>query len=274
MKNIDDNLVLNEKLPDDIKIFLTTARNKEGISIKNEDIKGLIAESTQLDELIQMAGRVRNGLDELVIIYDFEQPEPWVNEFDYQTDRKCKANVEKVLESYLSDSESAEERSRSISRIEERFPYLRYDYFSSRLLIYSEKIHQHRRAAEGRNFIHYVIRNWNETYYREDFSQQLYGALEFQRWFPYSNIDVRMVREIDCAPEIIRDRLKRYVENSKYWGRAISLEERDCLKAELKEQIVKSPRKACMKLNIDENFVNIKPLLKKIELDIIDLGGK
>ena len=273
-ERIDDSLTNDEKLPDDIKIFLTTAKNKEGISIKNEDINAVVVESTQLDELIQMAGRVRNGLDELVIIYDVDQPESWENEFDYQIDRECRVNVGNISDAYLSDCESTKERLSIISRIEDRFPYLRYDYFSSQFYLYSEKMHQHRNAAKGRKFILSVIKDWNKTYYCETSGETLCGGLEFERWFPYSNICVRIAKEIDCRPETVKERLRCYIEGSPYWGRIISLEERDQLIAELKEQIAKFPKKACWELKISQNFSSINPLLKKLGLELSDEGGK
>ena len=64
-KQIEESLKTAELLPDDVKIFLTTTKNKEGINIQNDDVKIMFAESSQRAELIQMAGRVRNGLDEL-----------------------------------------------------------------------------------------------------------------------------------------------------------------------------------------------------------------
>ena len=63
--------VANDKLlPDDIHLWLTTSRNKEGINIENEDIKHLYVESHIQSDIIQMAGRIRKGVEHMYIIVD------------------------------------------------------------------------------------------------------------------------------------------------------------------------------------------------------------
>ncbi len=108
--------------------------------------------------------KFRNGLDELVIIYDFEQPEPWVNEFDYQADRNVKANIEKVLESYLSDSESTGKDQEVYRGLKSVFHTFAMTISLQGFLYIREKIHQRRRAAEGKKFIKPYNANWNGTY--------------------------------------------------------------------------------------------------------------
>ena len=46
----------NQKLPDDIRLFLTTSKNKEGSNIKNTDIKTMYIETHSQIDAIQMAG--------------------------------------------------------------------------------------------------------------------------------------------------------------------------------------------------------------------------
>ncbi|MBR5284762.1 MAG: hypothetical protein IKU27_06930 [Clostridia bacterium] len=70
MKATEDYLAEHQMLPDDVKFFLTTARNKEGINIKNKDIKVMFIEAHAGIDICQMAGRVREGLDVAYIIVD------------------------------------------------------------------------------------------------------------------------------------------------------------------------------------------------------------
>ena len=60
-------------LPEDIKLFVSTSRNKEGINIKNKDFSYMIVEAHNQSDVVQMAGRVRYGIDELYIVLDAKQ---------------------------------------------------------------------------------------------------------------------------------------------------------------------------------------------------------
>ena len=74
----------NQKLPDDIRLFLTTSKNKEGINIKNADIKTMYIETHSQIDAIQMAGRVRAGLDQLYIVTDAVQNSAPESPFEYE----------------------------------------------------------------------------------------------------------------------------------------------------------------------------------------------
>ena len=74
----------NQKLPDDIRLFLTTSKNKEGINIKNADIKTMYIETHSQIDAIQMAGRVRAGLDQLYIVTDAVQNSAPESLFEYE----------------------------------------------------------------------------------------------------------------------------------------------------------------------------------------------
>ena len=57
-------------IPQEIQILLTTSVNREGININDDNIDEMCAESSEKTELIQMAGRVRKGVQELSVLYD------------------------------------------------------------------------------------------------------------------------------------------------------------------------------------------------------------
>lgn len=72
-KETKEYIVEHKKLPDDKKILLTTATLKEGINIKDTNVKIAFCENHILSDIQQFAGRVREGLDTLYIIDDAEQ---------------------------------------------------------------------------------------------------------------------------------------------------------------------------------------------------------
>lgn len=63
----------NSCVPQEFSALVTTSRNKEGINILNEDIRYMFVETHNMDDIIQMAGRVRSGLHYLYIIADAKQ---------------------------------------------------------------------------------------------------------------------------------------------------------------------------------------------------------
>lgn len=71
--SVGEALASSKKIPDDIKLFVTTSRNKEGINIENEDIHHLFVETHFPDDIIQMAGRIRSGVENLYIISNISQ---------------------------------------------------------------------------------------------------------------------------------------------------------------------------------------------------------
>lgn len=82
MEIVEDSLRNESQLPDYIDVFVTTSRNKEGINIKNPDIKHMFIEAHNPNDIIQMAGRVRDGLRHLYIVMDAEQHSDMENRFE------------------------------------------------------------------------------------------------------------------------------------------------------------------------------------------------
>lgn len=58
---VEKYLKMEEDIPDDIKVFVTTSRNKEGIYIFNDEYEWhIVIESHWDEEIQQMWGRVRS----------------------------------------------------------------------------------------------------------------------------------------------------------------------------------------------------------------------
>ncbi len=72
MEDTEEYLKNTGYLPDDIQLFFTTSRNKEGINIENEDIQYMIIETHNQTDIVQMAGRVRKGIKCVFIVTNSE----------------------------------------------------------------------------------------------------------------------------------------------------------------------------------------------------------
>lgn len=70
MVRVEASVANDKLLPNDIHLWLTTSRNKEGINIENEDIAHLYVESHIQSDIIQMAGRIRKGVEHMYVIID------------------------------------------------------------------------------------------------------------------------------------------------------------------------------------------------------------
>jgi len=68
-ETIQETQSLNEKC----RILLTTSSLKEGVNIKDTNLKIAFCESHILSEIQQFAGRIREGLDVLYVIFDAKQ---------------------------------------------------------------------------------------------------------------------------------------------------------------------------------------------------------
>lgn len=68
MVRTESSITQNSLIPEDIQLFITTSRNKEGINIDNTDIEHLYVESHIHSDIIQMAGRIRSGVKNMYIV--------------------------------------------------------------------------------------------------------------------------------------------------------------------------------------------------------------
>ena len=88
-------------IPDEIKILLTTSTFKEGVDICNEDIKVVFAESMIPAELVQMAGRLRKGIDELRVLYSLQDSRGFDNiDYERYIDECCLNEVNNAYQKY------------------------------------------------------------------------------------------------------------------------------------------------------------------------------
>lgn len=141
---IEDALRMQEKIPNDIDVLLTTSKNKEGINIYNEDIETVYVESHTYSDMLQMAGRVRAGAKQIVICVDsrgFEYPDM---EMRHELERNCLDGANETLGKY----QTKEEREKLIALIQHMFEYIRYNYFRQSFEMYNGRYRQRRIQIE------------------------------------------------------------------------------------------------------------------------------
>ena len=171
MKYTEMEIAEKQRLPEDVQLLLTTSRNKEGINIWNKDIKAMYVEAHAEVDVIQMAGRVREGVDVLYVVTDsggFGKPEnAWeysfsarkvpVDAFDIEPEQGQKAlNLIEFVNDFfynllrengidLGDScgrkptYTYEKAKAFIDFVHNKFPYIRYNYFTDLFALYGDR---------------------------------------------------------------------------------------------------------------------------------------
>lgn len=149
-------LAEHERLPEDVIAFLSTSKNKEGINIKNKDIRAMFIESHAELDVIQMTGRLREPVDRLYVVVDSKDHRDSENPLEYETAQKAKLQAAINDEHYqiCRDSDyspnnpeafwqapaySFKEIKAYIDHEHKKYPYLRYDYFTDRFLLCGER---------------------------------------------------------------------------------------------------------------------------------------
>ena len=202
MERTEDMLTEKSLLPDDIKLFISTSRNKEGINIENKDIPHLYVESRNRSDIIQSAGRIRCGVEHMYLVIDSSahNDNSWDHEADfsqtkiagkisYRKEPSGVANeyLHKLCAEYGTDNfynainattyaykQGNEHIARLIDFIHARFDYVRYCYLSN-------------------VFSFYELKTIGEAY-QERYSREFRAACEnhrryaemLQEWFPTS----------------------------------------------------------------------------------------
>lgn len=111
--SLRDRIVQESIIPPEIKIFITTSQNKEGISIVDDDIKYMFSEAHNKVDLEQMAGRVRGnsetgtGIHALVVVYDADDHRSQWDFLECELDRKIADQVGEIMEQHKTAFEQA-----------------------------------------------------------------------------------------------------------------------------------------------------------------------
>ena len=234
MERAENSLMKHSELPEDISLFLTTSRNKEGININNTDVQHLYIESHIRSDVIQMAGRIRSGVENMYIITDtsVHSMVEWEHEADFCLAQiagtaKKKEDVCGAANEYLdvlcqrygieglyragtmaettAFAKGNEQIATYIKYIHDKFPYVRYSYLRNVFQFYGLRV-------TGKNY----QEQFRETFKRAKKDSTVYKTV-LQEWFPtskvhaYVTLDEKARRYFDEAG--LSDETKRYSED-------------------------------------------------------------
>lgn len=194
---IENSLADESLIPDDIQFFVTTSRNKEGININNPDFHHMFVETHLMYDAVQMAGRVRSGIDTLYIISNAWQFDSKANLTDIlfskrvmvanrdYSDSKDEANT--YLASTYPEIEThscAEHEDRLqkikfyVKYIESRFDYVRYNVFTRKFEFFYIKENAEKMTLLQTNGFDEMLLSGNHEL--------------VERWFPKSTIECEL----------------------------------------------------------------------------------
>lgn len=209
IRDLNDSIAKNSLIPKDIQLFVTTSRNKEGININNKDIHNMFVETHLMYDAVQMAGRVRAGIDNFYIISSAEQysyentltdrlfskkimvaNEHWINSDDEANKYLINEYFNKAEEKKWKDEERLNNIRKYINYIESRFSYVRYNVFKQKFeFFYQKENAEELNKAQNAAFDNMILSDSNKL---------------VEIWFPYSSIR----REISA-----KERARKYLLN-------------------------------------------------------------
>lgn len=209
IRDLNDSIAKNSLIPKDIQFFVTTSRNKEGININNKDIHNMFVETHLMYDAVQMAGRVRAGIDNFYIISSAEQysyentltdrlfskkimvaNEHWINSDDEANKYLINEYFNKAEEKKWEDEERLNNIRKYVNYIESRFSYVRYNVFKQKFeFFYQKENAEELNKAQNVAFENMILSDSNKL---------------VEIWFPYSSIR----REISA-----KERARKYLLN-------------------------------------------------------------
>ena len=209
IRDLNDSIAKNSLIPKDIQFFVTTSRNKEGININNKDIHNMFVETHLMYDAVQMAGRVRAGIDIFYIISSAEQysyentltdrlfskkimvaNEHWINSDDEANKYLINEYFNKAEEKKWEDEERLNYIRKYVNYIESRFSYVRYNVFKQKFeFFYQKENAEELNKAQNAAFDNMILSDSNKL---------------VEIWFPYSSIR----REISA-----KERARKYLLN-------------------------------------------------------------
>jgi len=223
-KQLADYIAAHECLPDDIRVFLSTSQNKEGITISNEDIYYIFAESTSMCELRQMAGRVRNDKvsDQIKVFHVvYDNPyrfKPADVQYEFERDSHYLKHLYEGLLDLKDHNQGYAEQ--SIKDIEKAFENVKFDFlYKKKFVLYWGRINGLFEQLEDDTNLKYYVSMWNKPIdvgdeYNEniqmDVPQYKTGKALFQEWFPYSTVKLNSVK---ATKEQLHEQLRTDVSN-------------------------------------------------------------
>lgn len=142
------NIIENQMLPAECQMLISTSRLKEGIDILNENVC-VICDNHVLSNLVQFFGRVRIGGGTVYIVEDSKGHVIEHSELNYDYAVKEEtAAANNYLEKYVVPEEEIFDYQRRfyfIRLIENRNPYIRYNYIKKEFQVFDIKFKEEKR---------------------------------------------------------------------------------------------------------------------------------
>lgn len=226
---IEKSLREQECVPQNVKILLTTVKNREGINILDDDIKIMYAESHHAAELTQMAGRVRNGLDKLYILYDAAEHATNTNRYNERLEYRCVESANQTYSDYIhyfSDIYKPFPKEEIIKTIEAKFQMIRYNPFSEKFEYFKGRQQCFRQQREDSQELRDIVDTWDVPYLCDGYAL---GCEVFHSWFPHSKIWVMYKQD----KKDVVDAVSKYLTQNGYHDKKIKKKQYDELKADL-----------------------------------------
>lgn len=235
MMDVGKHIAKYQMLPDDVVAFLSTSKNKEGINIKNKDIPTMFVEAHSHVDVVQMAGRIREGAETLYITLDstgfhdtddhyeapFSEAEETLVAVNTFYMNLCK-EIGYDPQERISDPKAKDERDNFIDFIHQKFPYIRFDYFTNNFVFYPE-----RRLSK----LYYAT----QTQKYDDAKQTAVGLIKLaNEWFPDAicSVSKRVKPQQDRQAAVTKYLVDNHWLNEK---RVIKKTERDTILTELNQ---------------------------------------
>lgn len=272
IKLTNDSITQYEKLPENVRILFTTSKNKEGITIGDDDVKIMFVESSNKNDIKQMAGRVRGnsktgkGIHDLAIIYDAHQHRTKISEYEIDLQHNCILTANSTLQEHHQNCLEADiffNLNNAISTTEDTFKYIRYDYFRKKFTKYVGRIH-----GDIQNYNYYADLCNIVTFYDSEFFSDNRTGKEFleQEWFPFSKVALFMeVSTSDKAKQL----LDKYLINHQLLNIVFDRKKHDALH----EHIAKLTHLySCKDIGIKNPYTGnfqLKPALEKFGYELV-----
>ena len=224
MEVTEHYLARHQLLPENIQLFLTTERNKEGINIKNNDVRTMFVESHVECSVVQMAGRLREGIDTLYIVMDsiphndFESKHEWfttkdgtiISHYNQKLQAVFKEREFDPSDSFAFPPQLDAKISEYIEFVEQKHPYIIFDPFTLRFRLYEDR----RRSKQ-----YYAQQN---ARFDEAVSDPQRLSDLVRSWYPHANISV------ECSAPV---QVMQYIEQHGLTSKSVSYDEQQKLLA-------------------------------------------
>ena len=232
---IEKSLREDECVPSNVKILLTTVKNREGINILDTDIKIMYAESHHAAELTQMAGRVRNGLDKFFILYDAAEHGSTTNRYNERLEYHCVDSANKTYDDYtqyFGNISKPFPKDEIVKTIEAKFQMIRFNPFSEKFEYFQGRQKCFKQDRDDSRELQDIVDTWDVPYL---YDGRATGGEVFRYWFPHSKIWVMHKQE----KKDIVDSVAKYMDKNGYQDKKVNKKQYDDLKADL-NQILKT----------------------------------